>query len=435
MAQFRKDTHTYLPQETTIFEVVMLADQYGNLVGPANPSGVAVDAFGRSRISQPITLFDSFHRYRENDKWNTANSATGSSYSYNANSASISMSVGTANGNYVYRETTKVFAYQPGKSLHFLQTFVFAPAQTGLRQRNGYFSSENGIYLELDGNTLNLVVRSKSSGVVTETRVPQSEWNIDKLDGTGPSLYTLDIAKAHIFWGDVEWLGVGTVRCGFVINGQLIHCHSFHHSNLITSTYMTTACLPLRFEIENKATVSNTSTMQAICSSVISEGGYELRGDQYSIGHLPNSSYTLTGAGVFYPVAAIRLRSDRPDAIVLPKNICILGLTGNGSRIAYKLVSGANVVGGTWINADTANSSVQYNLTATSMSGGRDYITMYQAVNNQGSVAQGVIGNDIFRHQLERNSFTGTNTTFVLAVAGAGSADTVLGAIDWEEIS
>jgi hypothetical protein len=435
MAQFRKDTHKYLGDGTTIFEVVMLADQYGNLVGPANPSGTAVDAFGRSRISQPITLFDSFHRYRENDKWNTANSATGSSYSYNANSASISMSVGTANDNYVYRETSKVFAYQPGKSLHFLQTFVYAPAQTGLRQRNGYFSSENGIYLELDGHTINLVIRSKSSGVVIENRVPQSEWNIDKLDGTGPSLYTLDISKAHIFWGDVEWLGVGTVRCGFVINGQLIHCHSFHHSNLITSTYMTTACLPLRFEIQNTSAVSNNSTMQAICSSVISEGGYELRGDQYSIGHLPNSSYTLTGAGVFYPVVALRIRGDRPDAIVLPKNVCILGLTGNGSRIAYKLVSDANVVGGTWVNADTANSSVQYNLTATSMSGGRDYITMYQAVNNQGSVAQGVIGNDIFRHQLERNSFTGTNTTFVLAVAGAGSADTVLGAIDWEEIS
>jgi hypothetical protein len=435
MAQFRKDTHVYLPQETTIFEVVMLADQYGNLVGPANPSGVAVDAFGRSRISQPITLFDSFHRYRENDKWNTANSASGGSYSYNANSASISMSVGTANGNYVYRETTKVFAYQPGKSLHFLQTFVYAPAQTGLRQRNGYFTSENGVYLELDGSTLYFVIRSKSSGVVTETRVPQSEWNIDKLDGTGPSLYTLDITKAHIFWGDIEWLGVGTVRCGFVINGQLIHCHSFHHSNLITSTYMTTACLPLRFEIQNTANVTNSSTMQAICSSVISEGGYELRGDQYSKGHLPNSAYTLTTAGVFYPIAAIRIRGDRADAVVLPKNICILGLTGNGSRIAYKLVSGANVSGGTWVNADTANSSVQYNLTATSMVGGRDYITLYQAVNNQGSVAQGVIGNDIFRHQLERNSFTGTNTTFVLAVAGAGAADTVIGAIDWEEIS
>lgn len=435
MAQFRKDTHVYLPQETTIFEVVMLADQYGNLVGPANPSGTAVDAFGRARISQPITLFDSFHRYRENDKWCTANSATGSSYSYNANSASISMSVNTANGNYVYRETSKVFAYQPGKSLHFLQTFVYAPAQTGLRQRNGYFSTENGVYLELDGDTLYFVIRSKSSGTIVEDRIPQSQWNIDKLDGTGPSLYTIDITKAHIFWGDIEWLGVGTVRCGFVINGQLIHCHSFHHSNIITSTYMTTACLPLRFEIENTSAVANASTMQAICSSIISEGGYELRGDQYSIGHLPNTSYALTTAGKYYPVAAIRLRSDRADAIALPKNICVLGLTGNGTRIAYKLVSGANVTGGTWINADTANSSVQYNLTATDMSGGRDYITMYQAVNNQGSVAQGILGNDIFRHQLERNSFTGTNTTVVLAVAGYGAGDTVIGAIDWEEIS
>jgi len=435
MAQFRKDTHTYLPQETTIFEVVMLADQYGNLVGPANPSGVAVDGFGRSRISQPITLFDSFHRYRENDKWNTANSASGSAYTYDVNSACISMNVSTSSGNYVYRETSKVFAYQPGKSLHFLQTFVFAPGQTGLRQRNGYFGSDNGIYLELDGNTLSFVIRSKSSGVILEERIPQSQWNIDKLDGTGSSLLTLDITKAHIFWGDIEWLGVGTVRCGFVINGQLIHCHSFHHSNLITSTYMTTACLPLRFEIENTSAVANSSTMKAICSSVISEGGYELRGDQYSIGHLPNTSYTLATAGTFYPVVALRIRGDRPDSIVLPKNICVLGLTGNGSKISYKLVSGANVVGGTWVNADSANSAVQYNLTGTSMTGGRSYVTAYQAVNNQGSVAQGILGNDIFRHQLERNTFNGTNTTIVLAVAGAGINDTVLGSMDWEEIS
>lgn len=435
MAQFRKDTHVYLDQEKTIFEVVMLADQYGNLVGPANPSGTAVDAFGRARISQAITLFDSFHKYKENDKFNTANSATGSSATYDANSAAILSSVGTANGNYVYRESSKTFTYQPGKSLQVLSSFVFAPAQTGLRQRLGYFGSSNGIYVELNGSTLSFVIRSSSTGSIVNETVPQSSWNVDKLDGTGPSLLTLDISKAQIFWTDVEWLGVGTVRCGFVINGRFIHCHSFHHANLINSTYMTTAILPLRSEIENIAATANNSTMKTVCASVISEGGYELRGDQYSIGQLPNSAYTLTTAGVFYPVAAIRLRSDRPDAVVLPKNICVLGLSGNGSRIAYRVMTGATVTGGTWVNADTANSSVQYNLTATGMSGGRAYLTAYQAVNNQGSVAGGILGNDVFRHQLERNSFDGSNTTFVLAVAGAGNLDTCIGSIDWEEIS
>lgn len=74
MAQYRKDLNQYLNQEKTIFEAVMLADQYGNIIGGANPSGMAVDAFGRARISQPLTLFDSFHRFNDNGKIFTANS-------------------------------------------------------------------------------------------------------------------------------------------------------------------------------------------------------------------------------------------------------------------------------------------------------------------------------------------------------------------------
>lgn len=434
MAQFRKDSHVYLEQEKTIFEVVMLADQYGNLVGPANPSGSAVDAFGRARSSQPFTLFDSFHRYRENNKWNTSNTATGSSYTYNANTSSISMSVTTANGANVLRETTKVFAYQPGKSLQILNTFNMAPAQTGLTQKVGYFSTQNGIYVELKDSVTSFVVRSFSTGTLVEDRVAQSSWNIDKLDGTGPSLLTLDMTKAQIFWSDIEWLGVGTVRCGFVIDGKLIHCHSFHHANKTNGTYMTTACLPVRAEIFNTATTGNNSTMNLICSSVISEGGYELRGEQFSAGQLPNTSYTLTTAGVFYPVVAIRLKSETPDAIVIPTNFSVLGLTGNGTRIAYKMVDGATVTGGTWVDAGPG-SSIQYNITATGMSGGASYTQAFQAVNNQGSVSSGGQGTNIFRHQLQRNTFTGANSTMVLAVAGAGSLDTCVGSMNWEEIT
>jgi hypothetical protein len=436
MAQFRKDTHKYLDQEKTIFEVVMLSDQYGNLVGPANPSGAAVDAFGRARMSQPLTLFDSFHRYRENDKWYTSNTAANTSTcTYNANSSTISMSVTTSNGANVLRETSRTFAYQPGKSLQILNTFDMAPAQTGLTQKIGYFGTQNGVYLEQANSVVSFVVRSYSTGTLVEDRINQSSWNIDALDGTGPSLLTLDVTKSQIFWADIEWLGVGTVRCGFVIDGRLIHCHSFHHANKTVGTYMTTACLPLRAEIYNTANTGNVSTMNVICNSVISEGGYDLRGDQYSAGQLPNASYTLTTAGVFYPVVAIRLRSDRPDAIVIPTNFSVLGLLGNGSRIAYKIVDDAIVSGGTWINADNEHSSVQYNITANTLTGGDTYTQAFQAVNNQGSVAGGSLGRDIFRHQLKRNTFTGANSVLVLAVAGAGNGDTCIAALDWEEIT
>jgi hypothetical protein len=155
MAQFRIDSHQYLPQEKTLFEVVMLADQYGNQVGPANPTGVAVDAFGRSRVSTPLTLFDSSHRYADNGLWVTANSAAGNStVNFSANEGLINLAITTANSANIVRETTKVFSYQPGKSLLVINTFVMEPAKANLTQRVGYFGANNGIYLEQAGNTI-----------------------------------------------------------------------------------------------------------------------------------------------------------------------------------------------------------------------------------------------------------------------------------------
>ena len=108
MAQFRKDTHQYLVDGKTIFEVVMLADQYGNLVGPSNPTGVAVDAFGRSRMSTPLTLFDSSHRYKDNGLWNTSNTST-ATYSFNASAGLIELKLDTTSSAELLEKLRKSF--------------------------------------------------------------------------------------------------------------------------------------------------------------------------------------------------------------------------------------------------------------------------------------------------------------------------------------
>lgn len=434
MAQFRKDTYTYLPQEKTLFEVMMIADQYGNLVGSANPTGMAVDAFGRARVSNPYTLFDSFHRYQDNGKLNTANSATGSSVNHLPNESSVLCTITNTANSYVYRESSRVFAYQPGKSLQVLETFVMNPPQTGLRQRFGYFGSQNGFYLEQEDNNIYFVRRSSVTGSVINTRVAQADWNMDPLNGNGPSKLTLDLTKAQILFTDLEWLGVGSVRMGFVINGQLIHCHTFHHANSANGTYITTACLPVRCEIENYNSMASTANLKVICAAVVSEGGYQIRGRGRTAGREPNNTLSMATSGTYYPVAAIRLKGDRPDAIVVPKNITLLGVGGNNSRQRYKIMSGATISDGTWVSAGT-DSSVQYNVTANTMSGGTDLLSGYVVVNSQGTTPVNLGGDDLFRYQLERNSFSNTNTTFVLACTGSGAGDTCIGGIDWEEIT
>lgn len=432
MAQYRKDRNVYLNQEKTLFEVVGLYDRI-------SPSGTATDAFGRLRVSNPFTLFDSQNRYQINDKFDTSNTGTANANTrYISHQSAIDLNVGTASNDAVKRETRRVFAYQPGKSLLIMNTFAMANAQNNLTQRVGYFGTDNGIYLEKSNNDVYIVLRSNSSGTIEETRVAQADWNKDIFDGTANSFATavghggLDTTKTNIFWTDIEWLGVGDVRCGFVVDGLMVPAHIFHNDNIRTEPYMTTACLPIRYEIFNTGTTANNSTLKQICSTILSEGGYELQGRPRTVGHGANTGYDLASADTWYPIACIRLKSERQDAIVIPKDIHIGAASASGSVIKYKIVVGASVSGGTWLSAGS-DSSVQYNINAASFSGGNDFVSGFVTVTNQASSPVS-LGDGVFKYQLERNSFNSTNSVFMIAVQTSKAGDDVYGAIDWEEV-
>jgi hypothetical protein len=392
------------------------------------------DAFGRLRVSNPLTLFDSSHRYKDNGLWATA-TASGGAAVFNASQGLVDLNVNTTSGSQVLRETFKVFSYQPGKSLLVMNTFVMAPAQNNLRQRVGYFGTSNGLYLQLNNSTLSFVERSLVTGAITETTVDQSSWNVDKMDGTGPSGITLDITKAQILFMDIEWLGEGTVRLGFVINGQFYICHKFHHANLITSTYITTASLPLRYEITNTGVTASASTLKQVCSTAISEGGYELRGAQLAVGIPITTPKTFAAAGTYYPMVGIRLKATALDAVVISTAVSLLGI-GNGKNYAWRIVQSAITTGGSWVSAGT-DSSVEYNLTGTTVSSGRVLAQGYVNSSNQGSPSINILKEAIFATQLERNSFTSTPFELVIEMAIDAIGGT-LGAyvsVDWEEVS
>jgi hypothetical protein len=399
------------------------------------PAGMAGDAFGRTRVSAPLTLFDSSHRYNDNGLWSTSSGA-GGTFAFNANQGLVDLNVTTTSGSEIIRETNKVCSYQPGKSLLAMSTFVMDAPKANLRQRVGYYGASNGVYLEVSGTTgPAFVERSAVTGSVTETRITQTNWNIDKLDGNGPSGFTLDITKAQILWFDIEWLGLGTVRAGFVINGAFIHCHSFHHANLITSTYITTASLPLRYEITNVGTTASSSTLKQVCSTVLSEGGYELRGAQSAIGTPVASPRDLTNVSTEYPVISIRLKSTRLDAIVILTALSIMGITNN-SNYNWKVITGGTTTGGSW-DTTGATSSVEYNITGTSftMGTGRVLASGFATGSNQGSTVVDILKEALFSFQLERNGLTSTATELTLVCSSAQAGSDVLSSMDWEEIS
>ena len=404
--------------------------------GTGNKSA-ALDAFGRLRVSNPFTLFDSSHRYKDNNLWNTS-TASGGTAVFDADQGLVTLNVTTTSGSKVYRETTKVFSYQPGKSLLVMTTFVMNPAKANLQQRVGYYGAANGMYLELGGtggSVLSFVERSSVSGSLAETKVAQSAWNFDKMNGTGPSGMTLDITKAQILWMDIEWLGLGTVRMGFVIDGKFILCHQFHHANLITSTYITTASLPLRYEIENTGTTASISTLDQICSTVISEGGYQLSGLQQGIGVPITTPTTLTTSGTYYPIISLRLKTSPNylDAIVILTAISVMGITNN-ANYNWRVLASGTTTGGTWTSAGT-DSAVEYNLTGTSFAGGRILAQGFSSASNQSVTSVDILKEALFKFQLERNTFTSTPFELTIVVAGSATNTSVYAAADWEEIS
>lgn len=389
-----------------------------------------LDAFQRLRVSNPFTLFECQMRYQENGKFNTKLIGSGTTQ-YNINESTLSLKTTTASGDKVIRETKRVFPYQPGKSLLIMNTFAFSPLQSNVRQRVGYFGEENGIYFEANGTELAFVLRSKTSGNIDETRrYVQSTWDGDTFDGQGASGVILDPTKSNIFWMDIEWLGVGDVRCGFVVAGEFIIAHTFHNENVIGTTYMTTACLPIRYELENTGTTATSNEMRQICSTVISEGGFQGRSFNYSVGRDFTNLRDLPSANVMYPVLSIRLKPDRLDSIVLPDVVDILGVTNNASY-KYQLRLNASVPGNNWANV-SVTSPVQYDFSATSMTGG--------TILNSGYVVTGTKGGTInfgslddFNIQLGR-TIDGVSDILTVGVLTDSPGADVGAIMGWNEI-
>jgi hypothetical protein len=412
-----------MAQGSSAYNIISPAISYAN-----SPS---VDAFGRVRVSTPFTLFDSSHRFADNGLWSTATATSGTS-TFNSAQGLVDLAVTTASGSEVLRETTKVFAYQPGKSLLVLTTFVMNAAKTNLRQRVGYYGAANGYYLEQNDSTVSFVERTSISGSLVNTPIAQASWNIDPMNGSGPSGITLDLSKAQILFMDLEWLGVGTVRIGFVINGNFYVCHKFHHANITSSTYITTASLPLRYEITNTGVTSGASTLKQICSTVLSEGGYELSGAQQAVSIPINSPRTLGTAGTFYPVISLRLKATRLDAISILSAISIMPISAGNYN--WQLIAVGTTTAGSWVSAGT-NSSVEYNTTGTSFTGGRVLASGFFNATNQGKSQIDIPKDALFKFQLERNGLTSTPFEFTMIIASSGSSDTIVASMDWEEIT
>lgn len=397
----------------------------------------SLDAFGRLRVSNSVGLFDSQLQYDlhrilwENKITNTSGSA---SVTHDADSSSAIMSV-NANDTIV-RQTRQYFRYQPGKSQKETITFVFGSSDANVTKRAGYFDDDNGVFIEDDGGTISAGLRSSTSGSPVDSAVDRSSWNKDKLNGNGPSGINLDMSKVQIFGLDLQWLAAGRVRVGFDIGGELIVCHEFNHANIIDNVYMTTANLPARYEISASAGLSGSHTMQAICTEISSEGGFDIaRGIPFSA----TNGRTTRSVGT----SEIPLVSIRPKATfnsIVNRGLIVPEISSVYSASQPALLK--LVYGGTLTNASfgsvNADSIVDFDVAATAISGGITIASDYVAASNQskGSGLLAIASQLPITLDIDGNHPTSpyTDSFSLVAVSMVAQSTDMSGTISWREV-
>jgi hypothetical protein len=397
---------------------------------PVSIGGNNVDAFGRLRVSEPLTIFDSKNIMSQNNLF-AETTANGGSVVYTANKSTVNLNVTEAASSKTVRQSKRVMSYQPGKSLLIFNTFVMNTLTANLKQKVGLFDANNGIFFTADGTTLKIVRRTYTSGAAVDTEISQSSWNGDTLNGTGASGYTLNTTASNILFIDIEWLGVGAVRVGFVINGQLITAHTFYNANSLTTVYMQTANLPIRYEIERAGTIaSGTYTLQQICSSCISEGGYSPQGVEQMIStETISAGVNLATANTYYNIATIRIKTSRPYAVIVPSGVDVLN------------ISNGDFEWGLFVNT-TLTSSFSY----TSFSDNVEYDLQTTAFSSPGTrIAGGYLGGKTapftlggsfiaFANQIGQ-TIAGVSDTLTLGVRPGTANGDVSGLLKWYDLT
>ena len=323
-----------------------------------------LDAFSRLRVSNPLILFNSQFTYDLAPiLFEQITNGAGATIAHDTTNRCATLTfAGTGAGGSSYMQSYEYLPYQPGRSQLIFVTFNMISAVANVVKFAGYSDGVNGIEFQLNGTTKQFHIYS-ATGEGNET-VTQSSWNLDKLDGTGASGITLDITKTQILIIDIQALYVGRVRIGFDIGGQVVYAHEFQHANLASFPYIQSANLPVRCGMTCSGI--STTTMQFICSAVISEGGSE---------DINVFGYTFqTNASVSTSVDGVQLMTLRPKLTfngitnrmrVAYIDVEIFNTGTTNQHVRWDLCIGQDITGGTWADVNTTYSGVEVNTGAT----------------------------------------------------------------------
>jgi hypothetical protein len=202
---------------------------------------------------------------------------------------------------------------------------------------------------------------SANNAVITktiETRIPQSQWNIDRCDTTGPSGFNLDLAKMQMFYMDYSWYGAGFIRWGFRgPNGDIIYCHKLINNNVNYEAYMRSGNLPARYEINTFAKNAILAQNLGSTDSTVFVSDYNefpSSGTLWIHNETQSEFVQYTGKGASASLS-FSLTSGSP---------VITGASTSGVAVG-QFVSGNGIASGSTVQSVVTNTSVTLSLPAT----------------------------------------------------------------------
>lgn len=385
----------------------------------------SIDAFGRARVSELTTQFDAKQLYDALPLFiDNVTSGTGS-VSHDPTEACSVMS-SSATNDYVVSQTKQRFNYQSGKSQLIFMTCYNFEAETNVSKKLGYYSSGlvapytgyDGLFFE---SSTNVSINIWKRGALLEQTL-QDNWNIDPMNGTGKSGINIDWSKNIIFVVDFEWLGVGRVRWGVVIDGLIFYVHESKHANTTTGVYMLSPNQPLRWEL--RQTGSGSGSFTFVCASVNSEGSINALGKVLSVNN-GTTHINANNTANTYVLHSVRLNPAYLGTLVDILNFNTLSLTNDG--YLWSVVLNPTFSASLTYSALT-NSSLQHSVGAgETITGG--------TVLDSGYV-EGNRGDAISIENAVRLGATiaGVSDELVFAVRPLSSNLDILGAINWREL-
>ncbi len=422
MAQWNKNTQDFLNQERSLFEVFQIADHWGNQTDwrPqfSNNNRLKVAPF-------QTVFFNTFQYGKETDVWDERIVGVGTA-TWNQYSSSVTMQVGVTTGSKVIRQTKHVMRYIPGRPATLAFAIRLDTPQVGIRRRFGLFDDSNGAYFEDNGGTYSYVIRTTTSGITTERRVFRDEWNGEKFDGNGWTGVTADPTKQQMISISYEWYGAGTVDFNWLMEGETIKSHTFYNSNNLDKVWCSTPFLPIRLELENVTGVAGTHYLYQGSNSLIQDGNVD------KLGTLLSQSNGITGttmsvSNTFYPIVSLRLKSSALNSVMLLRSL--QAVTNDNTNVYWKLLQNTTLTNPVWTNHADVDSFVQFDTSATALSGGRDILSGF--VVSGGSTLIEI--DRLADLQLGRSDIGTISDTFTLACASPNTNKAALAVLNWIE--